>query len=281
MAISNLDELFAAMRGGNYRLPFNKASASGQVVGIDASLWNINGFPAAGGLPGAFAVCTDALTGALPLAARSGAQNRIISRISNSLAAANAALLIEDRLGHMSGLSGTVTTAQTAAVDIHANIGVSNLAQRIGKADYSEIEWYLEWYTATGATSVTPTAQVTFNDASTGSVNINNLGLTTIPANVGAARRYKLAPTNGKYIRSVDTVTLSATTGTAGNFGVTAVRNIATCPFVGSAASAQLAYDVWALNAPEIYDSSCVAFAINCAATSSGALSGSIQQAVN
>jgi len=281
MAISTLDELLAAMRGGNYRLPFNKASILSQIAGIDASLWTAAGFPVAGAIPGAFAVCASGLAGSLPLAARSGAQNRIISRMAEALSTVNASLLIEDRLGHMGGLNGTLTTAQAANANIHANIGVSNLAQRIGNADYSEIEWFLEFYTATGATSVTPTAQVTFNDATTGSVNINNLGATTLPATVSGARRYKLSPTNGKYIRSVDTVTLSATTGAAGNFGVTAVRNLATCPFVGSAASQQLAYDVWALNAPEIYDSACISFAINCATTSSGTLSGAIQQSVN
>lgn len=281
MAISTLDELLAAMRGGAYTLLVNKASLGSQILGIDASLWTAAGFPAAGVAPTTAAICNNALTGHFPLAARSGAQNRIISRSAQAMATLNSSLFIEDRLGHMGGLSGTSILAQTVGLDLHANLLVDNIAQRIGNANYSEVQWYLEWYTATGATVSTPTAQVTFNDASTGSVNISNLGSTALPATVGAARRYKLTPTNGKYIRSVDTVTLSASTGTIGNFGVTAVRPLVAMPFIGTAANNQIAYDVWGLNAPEIYDSSCVAFAINCGATSSGLLSGVIQQAVN
>jgi hypothetical protein len=186
----------------------------------------------------------------------------------------------EDRLGHMGGLSGTLLTAQTVGLDLNANLGVSNISQRIGKADFSEVEWYLEWYTATGATITTPTANVTFHDGTTGVVNINNLGGTALPANVAASRRYMLQSTNGKFIRSVASVTLSASTGTAGNFGVTAVRNLAT---VAQTAPLNTPYtfDVWNLNAPEIYDNACVTNSMIPNTTSTGVVTGRVTQAVN
>ena len=281
MAISNLDELLAAITGGSYRLPINKASLASAIIGHEMSLWRSTGFPAQGATPAAAAICNNTLLGALPLAARSGAQDRIISKIYLAMATLGNGFIIEDRLGHMGGLNGTLTTAQTVGLDIHANLLVDNIAQRIGAADYSELEWYLEWYTATGATVSTPTAQVTFDDASTGSVNISVLGATALPATVAASRRYKLTPTNGKYIRSVDTVTLSASTGTAGSFGVTATRRLATVPFIGPAVNTSIAVDDWALNSPEVYDSSCVSFAQIAAATTTGVTTSAVFQAVN
>jgi len=190
-------------------------------------------------------------------------------------------LLIEDRIGHMGGLNGTLTTAQTVNLSPHANLLVDNVAERIGAADYSELEWYLEWYTATGASASTPTAQVTYHDGTTGSVNVNILGSVALPATVAASRRYKLTPTNGKYIRSVESVTLSATTGTAGSFGVTCVRNKAICAYLSPAANIPFPFDVWALNSPEIYDNSCIAFSVVTNTTTTGAITGQIIQAVN
>jgi hypothetical protein len=255
-----------------------RSTLASAVAGSEMSLWRSVGFPAQGAIPGAAAICTDATAGAFPLAARSGAQRRLLvqSNVQNSIA--NQSLLHEDRLGHMGGLSGIVITAQTVNLSIHANIGVSNIAQRIGAADYSEVSWYLEWYTATGATIATATAQVTFNDATTGSVNVWVLGATALPASVAASRRYLLAPTNGKYIRSVETVTLSISTGTAGNFGVTAVRKV--FPHLVTVANAlQPATPVLGFE-PELFDNACLTAGVASSTTTSGVISGSIVQAV-
>lgn len=279
MAVSNMDELYAAMRGGKYNLPINRASLSNAVAGHEMSLWRGTGFPAQGAVPAAAAICNAALTGALPLAARAGSQNRVITQAIAAMATVGHVLRVEDRLAHMGGLSGIVTTAQNALVDLHANLAASNLAQRIGASDYSEVEWYLEWYTATGASVSTPTAQCTFHDGTTGSVNVSVLGATALPATVAASRRYKLTPTNGKYIRSVDTVTLSATTGTAGSFGVTAVRNLADIAAI--IANVPVPVDVWGLNAPEIFDNACVTLAMITNTTTTGVVTGYLKQGVN
>jgi hypothetical protein len=187
-------------------------------------------------------------------------------------------MIIEDRLGHMGGLLGNVATAQTVGLDLHANLAVSNLAQRIGNADYSEVEWYAEWYADTGATSVTPVYSVTYNDGTTGTVNLWVLGATAIPATTRVGRRYKLNSTNGKYIRSVQSVT-QPTTGTAGNFGVTAV--IRKAVITPSQALAIQVVDWSGLNAPQIFDQSCITWSQLCITTSSGASHGNITQSVN
>lgn len=278
MAFADLGNLLAGMASGAYRLPFNRASIATQVVGSEASLWRGTGFPAQGAVPAAAAICNASTVGALPLAARSGALERIISGVSFLGAAVGHTFLVEDRLGHMGGLSGTVTTAQTVGLDIHANIATNNLAERVGASDYSEIEWYIEWYTATGSTSVTLTASVTYHDGTTGTVNAWVLGATALPASVSASRRYKLAPTNGKFIRSVESVTLSATTGTAGSFGVTAVRRL--CELETVVANVLQVRDWSTLTAPKIADNACITFAQVCNATSTGVFQGTIRQAV-
>ncbi len=278
MAFADLGSLLAGMASGAYRLPFNRNSTSSMIIGSEASLWRGTGFPAQGAVPGAAAICNASTTGALPLAPRTGAQERIISSVAFMGGAVGHTFLIEDRLGHMGGLSGTVTTAQTVALDIHANIATNNLAERVGASDYSEIEWYLEWYTATGSTAATPTASVTFNDGTTGTVNAWVLGATALPASVAASRRYKLATTNGKYIRSVESVTLSATTGTAGSFGVTAVRRLTQLETV--VANVLQVRDWSTLTAPRIVDNACVTRGQVCNATSTGVSQGTIVQAV-
>lgn len=279
MAINDLNGLVAALAGGAYRLPFQKNSITSAVAGHEMSLWLGVGYPTAGTAPGAAAICNAATAGALPLAARSVGQERILASLSfANLSSSGHSLLIEDRLGHMSGLSGTVTTAQTVSLDLNANLGVSNLAERIGTSDFSEVEWCLEWYTATGATVSTPTANVTFHDATTGTVNAWVAGGTALPATVAASRRYKLAPTNGKFIRSVESVTLSASTGTAGNFGVTAVRRLAECH--AHEVSRRIQMDWSSLTGPVVPDNACVTFGQAAITTSTGAWAGLLVQAV-
>ncbi|MDZ7906530.1 MAG: hypothetical protein U5N55_12720 [Cypionkella sp.] len=256
-----------------------RTSLSGALAALEMSLWRGSGFPVQGAIPAAAAICNSATTGALPLAPRAGAQQRIISQLSVQMAAVGHTLIVEDRLGHMGGLVGNVTTAQTVNLDIHTNIATNNLAERVGNANYSEIEWYLDWYSATGATVSTPTAQVTFHDGTTGNVNIwGAAGATALPASVAANRRYKLVPTNGKFIRSVQTVTLSASTATAGSFGVTAVKRL--CHHECTVANALQIRDWSILTAPKVADNACVTLGQMCITTTTGATTGRINQAV-
>lgn len=279
MPLTTMGDLVAGMSSGGYSLPISRASIATTVAAAETSLWRGTGFPTQGAIPAAAAICNAATVGALPLAPRSGAQVRIISQVSLQMAGIGNTMFIEDRLGHMGGLSGTVTTAQAVNLDIHANIATNNLAERVGAANYSELEWYLEWYTATGATITTPTCGVTFDDGTTGTVNVWVQGGTALPASVAASRRYKLISTNGKYIRSVQSVTLSASTATAGSFGVTAIRSLV--DFEYSVANAMQVRDWSALNSPKVADNACVTFAQMCIGTSTGATIGAVRQAVN
>ena len=73
----------------------------------------------------------------------------------------------------MGGLSGTVTTSQGALSLVTNSPG----ADRLGDANYSDVQWWLEVYTALGATGVNATVAVEYNDASTGNLAAIALGL--------------------------------------------------------------------------------------------------------
>jgi hypothetical protein len=277
MAFASLGDFGVGYIAGR-RMPINKASIATQVAGSEAHLWASAGFPAAGTTPAAAAVCSDATVGALPLVSRSGGQERIISALELTADTAGLCHFVEDRLMHMGGLSGTLTTAQTVNCSLFANLGVSNLTERIGASDYSEVEWFLDWYTATGATIATPTVNVTYHDGTTGTCNVWVNGATALPASVAAGRRYKIVPTNGKFIRSVDSVTLSVSTGTAGNFGVTAVRRRSLIvPLIANRVE-EKGWD--GTRAAKIPDNACLTFSQLCITTSTRALLGAVHQAV-
>lgn len=271
MAITTLDELVNAMGNNTSRIVLDKASIASQAVGTYVSLWRATGQPGQGAIPAAAAVCNNALTGAIGFTQQTAPATTYGAYLNAVSGLAAMTVEIHDRLMHMGGLNGTLTTAQTAGVDIAANLASNNMAARIGDANYSDIQWWLEWYTATGATAVTATVGVTYNDGSTGTLSAALAA--TRPASFMLPLNGLIpAADSGKYIRSVNTVTLSATTGTAGSFGVTATRPRMTLPL--NIANKMEVADWQFLGLPEIYNSSCLFPLVLTSATSSGALRG-------
>ena len=171
---------------------------------------------------------------------------------------------------HMGGMSGIVATAQTASVDVSANLATSNLDARKGDANYSDISWWLEWYTDTGSTVVTATVNVTYNDASTGNLTAVSLAATRRATFMQLLNGLIPAADSGKYIRAVNTVTLSATTGTAGSFGVTATRYRAA--LYKPIANARFTGDWAGLGLPEMQNYSCLQLIQIAGAASTGAV---------
>lgn len=180
------------------------------------SCWRVGSFPVAAAIPTTTVLCTNATPGAVAIVNAPPGQNNYLVETSCGMSATTASILICDRLLQMGGLSGTVTTAQTVAMDA----SVVELDGRRGSADYSDLEWWMEWYTTTGSTVVTANIAVTYTDTTTTTLSVS------ISASSAANGLKQIYPVAGKYIKSVDSVTLSATTGTAGNFGITVSRPI-------------------------------------------------------
>ena len=268
MTITTRDQLINAMCNNSSRLVIDKASLSNAAAGQFHSLWRATGQPGQGAIPGAAAVCTNALTGAMRFTQQTLPATSYLAILEGLCANAGSTLEIHDRLMHMGGLNGTLTTAQTANVDVHANIASNNLAARIGSSDYGDIQWWLEWFTDTGSTAVTATVNVTYNDASSANLTAISLAATRratlmIPLNGSIP-----AADSGKYIRDINTVTLSATTGSAGSFGVTATRYRAA--LYKPVANARFTADWAGLGLPEIPNISCLMLIQLAGTTSTG-----------
>lgn len=266
MTITTLDGIFNALANNSSRVVMDKASIANTAVGQFHSLWRATGQPGQGAIPTAAAVCNSALLGGFNFSQQSAPNTSYVGYLEAVCQNSAVTLELHDRLIHRGGLVGNVATAQTAGVDLHANLATDNLAARIGDANYSDVQWFLEWYTDTGATVATATVNVTYNDGTSGNLTGISLAATRRASFMQPLNGLIPAVDSGKFIRAVNTVTLSVSTGTAGNFGVTATRPRASllCPVANMKWSADWA----ALPVSEIPNSSCL-FMLQIAGTSS------------
>lgn len=271
MTITTRDQLINRLGNNSSRFVIDKASLSNAVAGQYFSLWRATGQPGQGAIPAAAATCNNALTGAMgfsqqtaPATSYGGWANAVCS---------NSAVTVEvhDRLMHMGGLNGTLLTAQTVGIDFNG-VTADNMAARIGDTNYSDIQWWLEWYTDTGATASNATIAVTYNDGTTGNLTVVAVGGTVRAGRMIPLNNLIPAAASGKYIRGVGSVTLSASTATAGSFGVTATRPRMTMPL--PLANKMEIFDWAALGLPEIFNSSCLFPIELCSTTTTGTVRG-------
>lgn len=153
-------------------------------------------------------------------------------QISNSTAGVTSSgmIVICDRLSHQGGLVANIATPQTT------NLPTAALTRY---TDGAGVWIALEIYTLVGAaTTVTATVSYT-NQAGTagriGTCLIGGSGLQS--AGIICVVALQAGDTGA---RSVESVTLSGTTGAAGSFGVTLFKPIVPFPFVGGANSETL-----------------------------------------
>lgn len=270
MTITTRDELINALGNKSSRIVIDKASIASQAAGTFVSLWRATGQPGQGAIPGAAAVCNNALVGAIGFTQQTAPATSYGAYLEASTSNSAITVEIHDRLAHMGGLVGNVTGAQTVNLDLNS-LSADNLVERKGDSNYSDVQWWLEWYTATGATAVTATVNVTYNDGTTGSLSVSLAA--TRPASLMIPLNGLIpAAGAGKLIRGITSVQLSATTGTAGSFGVTATRPRMTigCPI----ANYKFVADWAALGLPEIYNSSCLFPIVLTSTTTSGTVRG-------
>lgn len=221
--ITNRDQLIDALANNSSRIVIDKASIVNTAAGQYHSLWRATGQPGQGAIPAAAANCNQSTTGCLTFNQQTAPAKSYLAYLE--AASSNSAMTVEvhDRLMHMGGLNGTLATAQTVGMDLNG-VTADNMVERIGDSNYSDVQWWLEWYTDTGATVVTATVAVTYSDGSTGNLTAVSLAATRRASFMQPLNGLIPAAAAGKFIRAVNTVTLSASTGTAGNFGVTATR---------------------------------------------------------
>lgn len=272
MAITTRDGLISALGGNDSALLIDKASIANASAGNYFSLWRATGQPGQGAIPTTAARCTNALTGALPFTQQTDPATSYLAGLEGLCSNAGTTLEIHDRLMHMGGLNGTLTTAQTVGLDLHANIASDNLAARLGDASYREVSWWMEWYGDTGATASNATINVTFNDATSANLSVVAVGGTVRSSRAILLNGLIQAADAGKFIRDINDVTLSASTATAGNFGFTCTRKLGAIYL--PLANAQFEKDVAQLRMERVHNSACLSLIQLASTTSTGTVRG-------
>lgn len=272
MTVSTRDDLINALANNSDRIVIDKASLANAVAGQLFSLWRATGQPAQAAIPTTAALCTSALTGAMSFANQTAPVTSYLGWLT--LTAGNSAIGVEihDRIAHLGGLVLNVTTSQTVTgLNLTAG-GLNPPAARLGAANYSDGQWFLEVYTDGGATVSNATVNVTYNDGSTGNLNVIAVGGTLRAGRLIALTPFIPTGDQGKFIRGINSVILSASTGTAANFGFTYMRQ-RTCVGLETAFK-PLVYDWAALGLPEVPNDSCLMLAVSCSTTSTGTVRG-------
>jgi hypothetical protein len=266
MAITTRDQLIDALGNNSSRILFDKASLTSAAAGQYFSLFKAAGFPAVGVNPTTAAICNQSTQGAMTFTNQTSPSKSYLSYLFAAGGNALTNVDLVDRLCNMGGLSGTSITAQTVNLD---PVALSVPSERYGSADLSDIQWWLEIYTALGATGVNATVNVTYTDTTSG--NLTAIALGTTPRQ---GRLYPLngLTTSGKIIEKINNVTLSATTGTVGDFGFSCTRNRTSVSM--PVANYQGTFDWAQLGLPTIANDSCLMFTMLCTTTSTGTLRG-------
>ncbi len=194
------------------------AAANALIAGRPHSLWTYDGNPSAGVAPGATAVIpTNATNGALKQTDPGGGREKWLTMMAtNCRTIMQGRTTLYDRLSTISGLDGTNTGTQTTS-----GMAVTRNTGGVGN------ELWIEIYTALGGTARTITASYKNESGATHTTVATAIGGTN---DTEATRMIQLPLQAGdRGVTDCISVTLSATTGTAGDFGVTILNPLAQC----------------------------------------------------
>lgn len=265
MAFSSLDSIIASLGAGKGENSlFSKASVA-TTAGRWYSHWKSAGVPAAGATPasGAGEAPTSATTGAIKFSNPSGSDKKHLLRLLAG-GSVSGILMLVDRLVHTSGLSGTSVAAQAV-----------NSVALTRRTDGVGVMVAIEVYTALGATPRTATISYTNQDGVAGRSGTISIPATALASEFIGPMTLQADDTG---VLSVQTVTLSGSTGTAGDFGVTLYYVLATIPY--SANTVEERDQVLQLqNLPELKTASCLALLTYATAAATGLQQGEIGMA--
>lgn len=272
MAISTVDGQYNALGNSYERFLVDKSSIANLVAGQQCSMWRATGVPGQGAIPTTAVIPTAATAGAITPQTNQTAPVKIYLAwlyMQSSLALISPELY--DRVAHQAGLSLTSIVSQTTNLPIDVST-LSLVAARRGVSNYSQLQWYLEVYADGGATVSNATINVTYNDASTGNLNVIAVGGTLRAGRWIALTPFIPTAQQGLYIRGINSVINSASTTVAGNFGFTcvAVKTGLELPI-----ATKNEYATWdQLGNPDIPNDACLMIGVTTSTTSSGTLKG-------
>lgn len=239
-------------------------------IGAITSRWNDlwNATNPANPTPTASVALTGGSNLAIPTLTGGHVENTISNFQVQSTVGSLGTVMIMDRLVHQAGLSG-ITGTQTV------NLPTVALPRY---TDGRGVMLAIRIYTQIGATSTTVTASYTNQDGVAGRTAKTNVIGNTGFREVG--RLILLALQEGDTgVRSVQSITLAASTGTAGNIGVVLFKPLALIPLTFAAEPTNANFINGGLigNIPEYDKDACLCFCVNFS-LASGAISGVLTQ---
>jgi hypothetical protein len=268
MAIDTLHQLINGLKN-KHSLIFNKASAANMIAGALATRWRSAGTPPLGVIPTSAALCDKNTLGSWNLPFIPPGKKMYLGQINVSQSILGQFILF-DRLTHMGGLSGIITTPQTVNLDVSAAA-----AQERCQQQGCGVMWGLQTYVNLGGTASTATINYTNQDDVSGRITT-----VAIPATMRVDSFYPILPNdNDLIIKSIQTLQLSISTGTAGNFGITSRIKITDIPI--DVTSKNFLADYASLALPELTGNECLELCMVCQTTSTGLLMGDISIITN
>jgi hypothetical protein len=221
MSISTMDGLVAALASTNQDFAFyspNQTNIAGGFVNLGragVTSFGQAAIPTVAGSGGH--IPTDVPPGYPTIVAGAGGTTLYLARM-DGFSTQTGTLFIYDRIFAASGFSGTVTSAQTITAP-------PSLPSARAPNSGDGLEIFLESYTATGSTASNVTVQYTNSAGTAGRSTVLETFTNIFPINRLQKLRYQDGDTG---VQSIQSVTLSASTLTAGNFGVILAKRKAT-----------------------------------------------------
>lgn len=269
MTITTIDQLNAALEGNKQKFLVAKAAAGTATTGISSTYFRVSALPPPGIAQTAWQSCNHLTLGGIPYVLPPVGKSTYVGRLAMA-GLINATVELHDRLAHMGGLNASLTTTQTVGADLYSLVqaNTDNMAERIISADYSKLQWFIEALAQSGGTATVATVNYT-----------NHLGVaTSVTVNLPGPQRgnalYPIVPNNGDFIRSVESITLSVSTGAAGGFGVVVMVQRTEMTLLAGNQVVVADWNVTGL-AP-VYDYSCLHFICNMVSSATQTLNGTL-----
>lgn len=267
-AITDLSDLINRMTGGSSGTPevvfgikvqrIDGAAATAPINGRMASLWRYDGTYGNGAIPTVAAIPTNATAGAMPITNPGGGREKWMAQVWGT-ASSRGTLLLYDRLLHIGGLSGASAVDQTVQGPSPSPALTRNTGG-VGNVVFYEI------YSLIGTTGTTLTMTYTNSAGTTGRTSTVNIGATGFRE---ATRLQAIPLAAGDVgVQAVDKIKLTATTGTAGDFGITIARPLAYVSINEAGLTGWRDFTTGLPGLPKIDSNACLALAFSYGSTS-------------
>lgn len=263
MSITTYDGLVAGFASGQSFL-FSKASLANTAAADRISLFRATGIPTQPSTPtttvNTVTCAVTDTTGAINfgMSVATG-QTAYIAKLALADSIVNS-IFICDRLLHSGGYVANTTALNTiTSADLPTDRGLD-------LTNYTDIHWFIEVYSDLGATGGSLTVVYDSPTLSSQSCTV------TVPNTCRAGKLLEIIPNLGYPIVRIRSTRFTTSTGTAGSFGITAVKEHGMFPT--NTANIGALYDFAQVGLHDVPANACIMFYVLCSTTSTGIVTG-------